>query len=153
MRIIYILNFLNMKKTIFILALITLLGFITTGCTNNKESIDKKPNTIKATISWIWWSLSREISIIWDEIYYNSDIWEEIIPINPNTVENYVRTHFNSAWDLLIASCNEWYIMKECDSFSNTDDVTQQIKDNQCILLNEDPNLMRTSMIVECLKI
>lgn len=160
-----------MKKILLISMLLAFFWLTLTGCTNNKEIeqlkqensdlkqklwinnestgwIENKPNVINATISRIWWSLSRETSIIWHEIYYNTNIWEEILPLQP---KDYLRQFFNSAWDSLVINCNEWYIMKKCEPFSNTDNV--KFDDNSCRLLNEDPDLMRTSMIIECYKI
>lgn len=160
-----------MKKKLLIPILLMFFWLTLTGCTNNKEidllkqenlqlkeklwvegeitwTEEKMANLVKATVSRIWWSLSRETSIIWDEIYYNTDIGEETIPLQS---KNYLWQFFNSAWDSLVINCNEWYIMTKCEPFSNIDNVTSD--DNSCRLLNEDPNLMRTSMIVECDKI
>ena len=164
-----------MKKILLISILLILFWSTLTGCTNNKEIdqlkqensdlkeklwinnestgwIESKPNIVKATISRIWWSLSRQTSIVGDKIYYNSDWIIETLPINwENSLNWEVGFWFNWWGYALIASCSEWYIMTKCEPFSTTDAVDNQT--TQCFLWNEDPNLMRTSMIIECTKI
>lgn len=149
-----------MKKLLLISILLSL--FIFTGCTSNKELVqlkeenaslkaqlwteEIKPDVVKATISRIWWGLSRQTSMVWDMVY-----GIETMPINEETLKNIIWYYFNSAWDTLIASCGNWYKMTKCTRYSNDDNVTNN--DNEmCRLLNEDPNLMRTSMIIECAK-
>lgn len=113
---------------------------------------ETKPNIARLTVSRIWWALSRQTSIIWEQIYFNPDLWDEIYPINSEEVaKDFIWYYFNSAGDLLIASCNEWYVMRDCRKFWDTDNVSKWIE-NQCMLQNENPDLMRTSMIIECAK-
>lgn len=168
-----------MKKIIRV-SMLSLLFFLG-GCTNYKDTIElkrenaelktklevyepktgtnvedvnfsQKPNVVRATISWLWWALSRQTSIVWDKSYYHSDWITETLPINwESSLDWEVGFRFNGWGYALIASCWEGYIMKSCEPFSQTDSVDNQ--DTQCFLWNEDPNLMRTSMIIECIKI
>lgn len=135
-----------MRKILLISLL--LWSIIFTGCSNTKQAdqINNKPDAIKATISWLWWSLSRETSIVGDVKY-----WIETTPISNEAVKDYLWYYFNSAWDTLIAECNNWYKMTQCEWYSNKDNVVNS--DNSlCRLLNDNPDLTRTSMIIECTK-
>lgn len=90
--------------------------------------------------------------MVWDQTYYNSDWIIESFPINWEQSLNWEIGFWFNWWGYaLIASCGEWYIMTKCEPFSTTDSVDNQT--TQCFLWNEDPNLMRTSMIIECTKI
>lgn len=114
-----------------------------------------KPNIVTVTISWLWWALSRQTSVIGEQRFFITDpfytAWYESLPINSEEgAKDFVEYRFNWWWYALIATCNEWYAMTKCEPFSKTDSVENQW--TQCFLWNEDPNLMRTSMIIECSK-
>lgn len=118
------------------------------------SGVINKPNIVTITISWLWWALSRQTSAIWEQKFFTTDPfynWYESLPINSEEVaKDFVGYWFNWWWYALIASCNEWYAMTKCTPFSKTDYVENQ--GTQCFLWNEDPDLMRTSMIIECSK-
>ncbi len=135
-----------MKKLLIISILLG--SIILAGCSNNKEinQTSNEPDVINATTSWLWWSLSRETSIVGDIKY-----WIETMPINDEAAKSSLWYYFNSAWDTLIAGCNDWYEMTQCKWYSDKDNVMNN--DNSlCRLLNEDLDFMRTSMIIECSK-
>lgn len=113
---------------------------------------ENKPDVVKLTVSRMWWALSRQVQVVWD-ISYKNEWWWESYPINSNEIaEEYIGWRFNGWWYLLQATCNEWYTMMKCWAFSKSDSVTIDTTTDACQLWNEDPNLMRTSMIIECHK-
>lgn len=156
-----------MKKLLSLIAILWLV--VLAGCANNNEELillkeqnallqkqineatleSRKPDRARLIVSWIWGSLSRDTAAIGD-IYY--DETKESSPINSSEVANeYINLWFNWWWYSLIAGCNEWYEMISCLPFSESDSVVFS-EYWGCYLSNEDPDLMRTSMIVECEK-
>lgn len=113
-----------------------------------------KPNIVTITLSRLGWALSRQTSAIWEQKFFTDNQiynWYESLPINSEEVaKEFVSYRFNGWGYALIASCNDWYAMTKCEPFSETDSIENQW--TQCFLWNEDPNLMRTSMIIECSK-
>ena len=129
-----------------------------------KEELPKKQNTYKTfnktnnspdrvnlTVSRIWWSLSREVSVSWFSVWWQSSEHPDTIPIqSKEDALKYINYGFNRWWYFLIVWCNDGYIKTSCKPFSNSDYIEEQ--DFWCYLWNEDPNLMRTSVIIECTK-
>ena len=115
--------------------------------------INKYPDRINLTISWIWWSLSREISVSGFSVWGQDTEYPETTPINSkDSWYEYIRTYFNRWWYALVAGCNEWYKITNCKQFWNNDSVEFSNDLWSCWLYNEDPNLLRTSMKIECSK-
>ena len=116
--------------------------------TKKIENNNVKPDKVRITVSWLWWALSRQTSAIGESFYTSTN---ESYPINSEKgAQDYIWYWFNGWGYALIASCNDGYSMTKCVPFSKADYVENQT--TQCFLWNEDPNLMRTSMIIECRK-
>lgn len=105
-----------------------------------------KPDKAVITVSWIWWALSTQTSAR-GEAYY----WNESYPINSEESAKDFINYMFTRWWMLLVGCNDWYNMLKCKPFSAADYV--QVESDACYLWNEDPNLMRTSVIIECSKI
>ncbi|HKL44335.1 MAG TPA: hypothetical protein VJ892_03585 [Candidatus Absconditabacterales bacterium] len=161
------------KSVIFIIGLVLLTAL--SGCNNTEltklqeeneilkeqllekekksTKINKYPDRINLTISWIGGSLSREISVSGFSVWGQDTEYPETTPINSkDSGYEYIRTYFNRGGYALVAGCNEGYKITNCKQFGNNDSVEFSNDLGSCWLYNEDPNLLRTSMKIECSK-
>ncbi len=116
--------------------------------TKKIENNDPKPDRVVVTVSWLWWALSTQTTAI-GETYY----WTESYPINSEKAAQEYVNYWFTAWWRLTVGCNDGYTITKCAPFSKTDSVDNQLDQyGWCFLWNENPNLMRTSVVVECRK-
>lgn len=122
---------------------------IKTELESNTEIVNLDADEYSMTISWIWGALSREVTVVGDQKY-----WQEHFPL-PNDFKESIWIQFNWWGDILFANCPEWYNMESCNIFEG-DNINNFLQDSElwrCWIINEDPNLLRISMQMTCKRV
>lgn len=108
-----------------------------------------QPTSYDLTISRLWWSLSRDIAIVWDQTYQNG-LYTETYPV-PGDFLSKLWWYFNAWWYAYFVSCPEWYQITSCVPFNTDINNFSPLDDlDRCWLMNEDPDLMRISLNMTC---